>query len=115
MINLKEIRETIEELEDRDNSFQNCERLAALYTIIDHHVNNSSPVIQEYSDILPSYQLYCKIKTKYELKELNEEAVSVAMKTLCKEIKEFLQVLYSNTEMEQERMELRSMLKSLTF
>lgn len=115
MINLKEIRETIEELEDRDNSFQNCERLAALYTIIDHHVNNNSPVIQEYSDILPSYQLYCKVKTKYELKELNEEAVSVAMKTLCKEIKEFLQVLYSNTEMEQERIELRSMLKSLTF
>lgn len=115
MINLREIQETIRELEDRDSSFQNCERLAALYTIIDHHKDVSSPVIQEYSEILPSYQLYCKVKRKHELNELNDEAVKVAAKTLCGEIKDFLMVLYGNTSTEMEREELRKMLNSLDF
>lgn len=115
MINLKEIKETIEELEERDNSFQNCEKLAALYTIVDHHKNISSPILQEFSDILPSYQLYCKVKKKYELKEIPEESLKVAAKTLCGEIKDFLVVLYANTNTEEERSEIKNMIKSLKF
>ena len=116
MLDLNEIRDTINELEDSDNiSFNTCEKLAALYTILDHHLNDRSPVIQEYSEILPSYQLYCKIKRKFELNEINDEAVRVAIKSLCSEIKDFLMILYSNTSTDLERNELQKMLKSLTF
>ncbi len=116
MIDLNEIRDTINELEDSDNiSFNTCEKLAALYTILDHHRNEANPVIQEYSEILPSYQLYCKIKRKFELHEINDEAVRVAIKSLCGEIKDFLNILYGNTSTELEREELQKMLKSLLF
>ena len=115
MVKLDEIREAITEIEEQGVSFQNCERLAALYTIIDHKLNEINPVIQEYSEILPSYQLYCKVKRKYEMKDIDEETVRVAVKTLCEEIKDFLVILYSNTNTEMERAEIKKMLNSLNF
>lgn len=115
MIKLDEIHDAIEEIEERGVTFQNCERLAALYTIVDHQLNKVNPVIQEYSDILPSYQLYCRIKRKYELKEVTDEALRVAAKTLCDEIKDFLLVLYGNTNTDLERAELKKLLNSLKF
>lgn len=70
---------------------------------------------KEYADILPTYQLYCTLKRKYELNEITKEAVIVAMRSLCVEIGEFLQIIYSNTNMEEERKELKSMLTNLNF
>lgn len=37
------------------------------------------------------------------------------MRSLCVEIGEFLQIIYSNTNMEEERKELKSMLNNLNF
>ena len=123
MLDLVEIESTVRELENQETNFVNCEKLAILYTILDYHSKDKSQerptivnqVVQEYSDILPSYQAYCNIKRKYELHEITEEAVQIGIQNLCKEIKEFLITLYGNTNTQLERNVINNMLKSLDF
>lgn len=117
MLDIQEIKNTIKQLENEPTTFATCQKLANLYTVLDH-IEESKPkvdkVVNEYSDILPSYNSYCATKRKYELNEMTEDALQLSMKTLCQEIGEFLQVIYSNTETEFERNEFKSMMKSLT-
>lgn len=70
-------------------------------------------VIAEYNDILPSYDLYVNAKRKYQLGELNETVVLTYLECLCKEINDFLNVLYSSTDMWKERKIINKTLKSL--
>lgn len=43
MVSLEEIEKTISELEGRDTSFANCEKLAWLYIVRDHLKNYQTP------------------------------------------------------------------------
>lgn len=60
-------------------------------------------VIKEYEDILPSYKLYVDAKKRYQLGDMNENKVLEYLDCLCKEISEFLDILYSDTDMWKER------------
>ncbi len=60
-------------------------------------------VIQEYTDILPKYREYCEIKKRYQIGDLSEQKLINAMKDVCVEIQEFIETLYTNTELLQER------------
>ena len=120
MLDVQEITDTIQDLKNQKTTFETCQKLAILYTVLDHLDSapskvQTNEVVREYSDILPSYTSYCNIKRKYELNEISSETVKVAVKNLCQEIKEFLKIIYSNTDMELERVELRNMLNSLEF
>ena len=107
MLNIEEINNTIEELENSDTTFSNCNKLASLYIVREHYQkplkSPGTSVEHELSDILPRYKLYCEIKRKYQLHEITQEGVIVAMQNVCKEIKEFMQTLYSSTDMPEER------------
>ncbi len=70
-------------------------------------------VVAEYKDILPSYTLYVDAKRKYQLGELNEVIVLNHLEELCKEISEFLDVLYSDTDMWKERKIINNTLTNL--
>lgn len=67
-------------------------------------------VITEYNDILPSYYKYCEIKRKFQLNELPDNDIQPSILAVCKEVKEFLLILYNNTDTKNERELLQEML-----
>ena len=116
-MNLTEINEAIETLLNSESSLSNVRNLASLILVQDYlqkslKTQNIS-VESELNDILPSYKKYCEIKRKFQLKELTEEAVYKALERVCKEINEFLHILYSNTDTEKEREILRSQIRGI--
>lgn len=106
-MNIEEISNTIEELENGDTTFVNCQKLASLYIVRENfkidYQRMVTPVEEELNDILPQYQTYCEVKRRYQLNEVTEPAVIDSLNRVCKEIREFLHTLYSGTDMEQER------------
>lgn len=117
-MDLHEIQEAIYSFENGVTNFDNVQKLACLYICKDNlqKANNQQHSTEkELGDILPQYRQYCDIKRKYQLHEVTEDAVICEMKKLCKEIEEFLSVIYSNTDFFKERRLLLVMLENLNF
>ena len=113
MLDVAEIENTIKTLEDGDTTFDVCIKLSALYNVLDRYKKKEDIVEKELNDILPQYQLYKEVKRKYQLKELNENAVYLSMQDVCREIKELIQSIYSGTDTEHERQLIKEMIQSL--
>lgn len=111
MLDLEVIDQTIEELENSDTTFFNCQNLASLYIVRDKL--GATKLDKELRDIIPTYRSYCEIKKKYQLNELGEEAVINGINNVTKEIKEFIDTLYSNTDLQLERDVINNMIKNL--
>lgn len=118
-MNLEEINNTIEALEQSSTTFGNCEKLASLYICKEYL--NRQPVIdtqqaveREINDILPQYRNYCNIKRRYQLNEISKAPVISSVEKVCIEIEEFIQTLYSSTDMEEERARIHLMLSHLS-
>lgn len=110
------IRQAIVELENDDITLNNVIELASLYIIVDRYdrrVNEADNTVVEHElqDIFPYYSKYIDIKRKYQLKQVTERQLDNAMKDLCREICEFLNVLYNSSEMAKERKYIREMLR----
>lgn len=115
MINISTINELIDEIENGDTSLSNIRNLSALYNVKNHLLgsNNYDSTTKELNDILPSYNNYIDKKRKYQLHEISEEVVNESMKEVCREIKEFVQALYSGTDTQKERDILNKMIKEM--
>ncbi len=133
MITLKELTADIAELESQPTTFQNCERLAVLYTIQDRlqketkqpqnisyscvaepqesvnaeiksvETSTKSVNTETANVILPSYSRYVDTKRQYQQGEISKEKVLKNLETLSDEIKDFLKRLYRNTDTPEER------------
>lgn len=101
----------IKELSAQDLTYTNCRNLAALYTLRDHLTDNE--IEKEYNDILPEYQKYREIKTKYQMNKLPEDAVTESIKSVCQEIYEFIRIIYTSTDTNKERTEIRKLIEKL--
>ena len=114
-MNISTINDLIDELEQSDVSLSNIRNLSALYTVKYHLVGNVKfdKVSAELNDILPSYIKYIDIKRKYQLHETTEDVLYINMKELCREVKEFIQALYSGTDTQTERDMLKQMIKEI--
>lgn len=114
-MNLTEINDLIEEVENRDTSLSNIRNLSALYNVKNHILGTQTydSITKELNDILPSYLKYIEIKRKYQLHEATEEAVHIHIKELCREIKEFIQTLYSGTDTPKEREMIKELIKEI--
>ena len=115
MIDIEAINNTIEHLEQSEETTTSvCNKLANLYIVREYFNKPKEDIITlELSDILPSYLKYVELKRNYQLKQLDIDTVESAMVILCKEIYEFIQVLYSNTESSVERKEIRNLIEHL--
>lgn len=107
-MNMQEITDTIEELENGPTTYDSCMKLASLYTVRD---NFHSDTEKELNDILPQFRMYVAVKTKYQLGELKSDDLIFAMKSMCRDIEEFMLTLYSNTELPEERKIMKDMLE----
>ena len=109
-MDMKEISDTIEELENGTTTFDNCIKLSALYNVRN---NLKSDTEKELNDILPQFRMYVAVKKKYQLGELHQEDLEFAMRSMCRDIEEFIETLYNNTELEEERETIRDMIVRL--
>ena len=110
MISIEELNEEISLVENETPTHTSMQKLAAMYIVRDHMSEPSNVVVAEYKDILPSYTLYCTNKKKYKMGEITDAPVMQSMNNLSREIKEFLQALYTSTESDTERQSLFSAL-----
>ena len=110
-MNIKEITDTIEELENGNTTYDNCIKLSALYSVRD---NLKSDTRKELGDILPQFKMYVAVKEKYQLGELHKEDLEFAMRSMCRDIEEFIETLYNNTELPSERETIAKMITHLT-
>lgn len=114
------IDSTIDELEQSETNFSNCDKLAMLYIIKDHYKKYPpvsrglyDEVEEELNDIAPQYKKYCELKRDYQLGNIQKDAVLHSLKLVTIEIKEFITILYNNTDMKEERDELKSMINTI--
>ena len=110
------IQETIEDLEQGETTFFNCQNLAALYIVREYlHTDYKEPnsVEKELADILPQYIRYKIIKRNYQLNETTREQVIKSIGEVCTEIKDFISMLFNSSDMEEERKELTNLIISL--
>lgn len=115
-MDMRLIDETISVLEQGETNFDTVSKLADLYIIKDKLAFNnlsSNSVKSEINDILPAYSRYINVKRLYQLNEINEGAVIKEIKNLCTEIQEFIEVLYSCTDMGKERKCIKSVIDTL--
>ena len=102
------IEEAIQTLENDDTTFDNVSELASLY-ICRQYMNKPlnlmvSSTQKELEDILPYYMKYKDIKKRYHLNQTSEGEVIQGIKNVCREIQEFIETLYSGTDMNKERL-----------
>lgn len=111
------IQDTIEELERDDTTFFNCQNLAALYIVREYFKKpielQEKTVEMELSDILPQYQNYKNIKRRYQMSEIAKEQVIKSMNEVCAEIQEFIELLYTSSDMKEERSAINLLISSL--
>ena len=115
MLNMSTINDLIDELENGDTSLSNIRNLSALYNVKSHLLgsNKYDRTAKELNDILPSYLQYVETKRKYQMKEITEINVLLHLGNVCKEIKEFIQTLYSGTDTQEERNIIKKMIKEI--
>jgi hypothetical protein len=117
-MDLQVIRNTIVDLENAENTFENCSKLASLYIIMSEaeksKIDTKSSVTEdELQDIFPAYRNYVESKRNYQLNGTSEEQTVKALGFVCQEIYEFIQALYSSTDMPQERTHIRNLISKL--
>lgn len=116
-MNIEDINSTIKKLENDDTNFENCEKLASLYIVKEYYLKGQktigNDVEKEINDILPQYKKYLDIKKRYQLGELSEKTVINAIKPVCKEITELIQILYRCSDMPEERTYIVKMVSDL--
>lgn len=108
-MDIKEINELIQELENSDTTYTNAMDLASLYTVRD----NINEVAEELDDILPSYNIYCTLKRKYQMHEISLPPVTQQLNRVCEEIIELILTMYSNTDTPEEREILKNMINKI--
>lgn len=111
-MNIKDIDKTIHELENSETTFSNCEKLAHLYVVREHAKSGLKTMVDgesdknvawELSDIFPYYKKYCDVKREYQMGHANEDNVLDTLQALCRETIEFIHILYSSTDIPEER------------
>jgi len=110
-MDIYEIENTIKDLEDGNTTYDSCMKLASLYTVREHLVSNiENDVVKEYKDILPEYYNYKILKQQFQRGEVNQERVLTSLKVMCKEINEFINILLSSADIQEEYDILKSQL-----
>lgn len=115
MLNIDMINSTISELESGDTTYDSCLKLASLYVVKEHFNPNSVSAKEEKTETatLPQYRTYCDEKRRYQMKQSSTDCLCDRMKDVCKDIKEFIETLYNNTECPDERKEIEKLINDL--
>ena len=103
----------IEELEDGDTTYANAADLASLYTVRDKLTQPIDGITKELNDILPAYTAYKEVKRNYQLNGIDKSKVLRQLESVCRELKDFICRLYSNSDSPEEREIILKTIKNL--
>lgn len=116
-MDLLAIEEAIETLENDVTTVDNVSELASLYICRENMKAGLKTTIdgvkQEYDDILPYYIKYRDTKRRYQINEAIDSEVIQGIKDVCRELREFVDMLYQHTDMNKERLCIKEMIKTL--
>ena len=116
-MDLVAIEEAIEALENDVTTVDNVSELASLYICRENMKAGLKTMIdgvkQEYDDILPYYIKYRDTKRRYQTNEAIDSEVIQGIKDVCRELREFIDMLYQHTDMNKERLCIKEMIKTL--
>lgn len=111
------IREAINTLEQADTTVDNVRELASLYICKDKLEEGLKTMVdgvkQEYDDILPYYMKYRDTKRRYQRNEAIDSEIIQGIKDVCRELKEFIDMLYQHTDMNKERLCIKDMIRTM--
>lgn len=112
---LSQIEEAIEALKSEELTAESAYKLAALYIIRDNISTNNHSYSQEGDEtsLLPYYSKYSNAKRRYQLNLTTESEVLCTIKFACKELSDFIDTIYSNTDMNKERICIKSTIRAL--
>lgn len=113
IMDIKIIEEMIEELEDSDTTYANVEDLASLYIVKEKLDVSTDNVVKELNDILPAYNVYKTVKRNYQLNGIDKSKVIRQLEFVCKELKDFVGILYSSSDSQEEREIILKTIKEL--
>ena len=113
IMDIKIINEMIEELEDSDTTYTNVEDLASLYIVREKLNVSTDNVVKELNDILPAYNVYKTVKRNYQLNGIDKLKVLRQLESVCRELKDFICRLYSNSDSPEEREIIFKTIKAL--
>lgn len=122
-MNIADINKCIAMLEQGETTYSNCQKLASLLTVKNYFTQSPKEskmsdlehAQKELADILPHYNKYCHLKADFQRNLIGKEPVLESLGIVCKEIKEYLQALYSSTDMPEERILLEELIKNFSF
>lgn len=116
-MDLVAIEDAISILEESATTPENVSELASLYICKGNLQNRletlPDAVERELDDILPYYTKYRDIKRRYQLNQAIDSEVIHGIKDVCKEIIEFIAMMYRSTDMNKERLCIKDMIKTL--
>ena len=116
-MDLVAIAEAIEALENDVTTVDNVSELASLYICRENMKAGLKTMVdgvkQEYDDILPYYIKYRDTKRRYQINEAIDSEVIQGIKDVCRELREFIDMLYQHTDMNKERLCIKEMIKTL--
>lgn len=113
-MNVYAINKAITELENSKSTYDNVQELSALYIVREYLKQTPDIVEKELNDILPCYEQYINIKRDYQIGRATDTLLVNSMESVCKEITEFIETLYNNTELFKERLKIEKMIKELS-
>ena len=74
---------------------------------------NYAPEVKKIKIILPSYESYISAKTEFQRGDVSKEKVLRKLDTLSREVKEFIKMLYRNTDMPEEREKINALMNDI--
>ena len=110
-MDIDNINIAIQELEQSETTYKNIQELAFLYIVRDNYTKDN--VEKEINDIIPAYRQYCKDKREYQLGRLTESYVLYSLDNVCKEIYEFIDMIYTYVNIPEERNKLHKLITEL--
>lgn len=110
-MNIKTINDAIKDLESANTTVNNVQELSALYIVRKHLIQDR--VEEELNDILPAYKNYIDIKKRYQMHQTSQESIILSMESVCRELKDFVATLYSCTDCEAEREQIKDTISEL--
>lgn len=111
-MNIDIIEQAIQELEYSEETVENIAELAALYIVRDHFYEKKSSH-DTGNSFLPYYPVYIESKRKYQLHQTTEGEVIQNVKNFCRDVETLMKTVYSNTDMNKERLCLSQSIKNL--
>lgn len=127
MITEKELLIEINKYEQNLNNYQSCEKLANLYIIYDHlygkQIKTVDPLprpeikVSQNSEadnkVLPTYFYYVQAKKSFQEGNVPKEKVIRTLDALSIEIKDFVKMLYRNTDIPEEREKISKLINDI--